>query len=291
MTYGITPPERQIDLRLPDGRVFAWSEWGPQNGRPVVFCTGAAMSGALGFGAGVLSALDVRLIVPDRPGLGRSDPHPKKTLLSWVADVRCLLHTARLGDARVVGFSQGAPFALALAGADLVGAAALVSPQDDLRHPALTPLLSPDVANMVSAIATDPDGFEAAFADFATAGGLWELILGMSGERDRAVYLDPTFHAAYRQALAEGFARGARPYARDLVNALAPWPYEPEEMRIPVDLWFGGQDASTVHSPDFGMTLASRLPYATRVLDANEGASILWTRAYEILQALLAHTP
>ncbi|GGO36391.1 hypothetical protein GCM10008949_40220 [Deinococcus humi] len=257
----------------------------------MVFCTGAAMSGALGFGADRLGALDVRLIVPDRPGLGRSDPHPEKTLDSWVADVQCLLHTTRLQKVRVVGFSQGAPFALALAGADLVGAAALVSPQDDLRHPALTPLLLPDVADMVNAIATDPDGFEAAFASFATAEGLWNLILGMSGERDRLVYLDSTFHAAYRQTLDEGFVRGARPYARDLVNALGSWPYQPEEMCVPVDLWFGGQDTSTVHSPDFGVILAKRLPHAKRFLDVNEGGSILWTRAHEILERLLAHAP
>ena len=58
MTAGITPAERRGSLRLKDGRALAWSEWGPVEGLPVVFCTGAAMSGSLGFGAGELSALD-----------------------------------------------------------------------------------------------------------------------------------------------------------------------------------------------------------------------------------------
>lgn len=47
----VTPPERQAAMRLADGRALAWSEWGPAEGLPVLFCTGAALSGSLGFGA------------------------------------------------------------------------------------------------------------------------------------------------------------------------------------------------------------------------------------------------
>ncbi|WP_174264903.1 alpha/beta fold hydrolase [Deinococcus maricopensis] len=288
MPMDLTPPERQRALRLPDGRTFAWSEWGPPDGLPVVFCTGAAMSGTLAFGTAHLRALGVRLISPDRPGLGRSDPHPAKTLSSWADDTRHLLSAERLPSARAVGFSQGAPFALALAGAGLVDAVALVSGQDDLAHPDLRARLHPDVAGMVDAAQHDPDGFEAHFASFATADGLWQLILGMSGERDRALYLDPAFHAAYRRALGEGFSRGAAAYARDLVNALRSWPTPPEQVTVPVHLWYGAQDTSIVHSPDFGETLAWRLPNVTRVLDPDEGGSVLWTRAHDILRTLLA---
>lgn len=65
----VTPPERQDQLRLPDGRALAWSEWGPRDGLPVVFCPGAATSGSLGFGAAVLAGLKIRLMAIDRPGL------------------------------------------------------------------------------------------------------------------------------------------------------------------------------------------------------------------------------
>jgi hypothetical protein len=44
-------------LRLPDGRTLAWSRWGPPAGRPVLFCTGAGMSGSLGFALAALPAL------------------------------------------------------------------------------------------------------------------------------------------------------------------------------------------------------------------------------------------
>lgn len=51
----VTAPERQATMRLHDGRVLAWSEWGRVDGLPVLFCTGAAMSGWLGFGANDLT--------------------------------------------------------------------------------------------------------------------------------------------------------------------------------------------------------------------------------------------
>jgi hypothetical protein len=56
-----------------------------------------------------------------------------------------------------------------------------------------------------------------------------------------------------------------------------------------VDLWYGAQDTSPVHSPDFGATLAARLPRATRTVDPGEGGSILWTRARDILARLEGH--
>ena len=244
------------------------------------------MSGWLGFGANDLPKLGLRLIAINRPGLGSSDPHPDKTLSSWVEDIRELIAAKDLRDVTAVGFSQGAPFALALAGHHLVKAVAIVSGQDEFAHPRILPLLHPDVAGMLRAVQHDARGFEQAFARMATPEGLWQLIIGMSAERDRQLYLDAHFGEAYQRALREGFAQGARGYARDLVNALGPWPVEPERITVPVDLWYGGADTSTVHSPDFGATLASRLPNASHTLDPEEGGSILWTRARDILTRL-----
>jgi pimeloyl-ACP methyl ester carboxylesterase len=289
MSAGVTPPERRDTLRLKDGRVLAWSEWGPVDGLPVLFCTGAAMSGALGFGADALAELGVRLLAIDRPGLGASSPHPEKTFASWVDDTHQLLTAKGLRDVTAVGFSQGAPFALALAGRGLVKAVAIVSGQDDLAHPRMAPLLHPEVAGMVRSARQDPAGFEQAFARMATPDGLWQLIVGMSGERDRALYVSESFGEAYQRALREGFSQGAQGYARDLVNALGPWLVEPEHIPVRVDLWYGGLDTSTVHSPDFGATLAARLPNATHTVDAEEGGSILWTRARDILVRLRSH--
>lgn len=287
----VTAPERQATMRLHDGRVLAWSEWGRVDGLPVLFCTGAAMSGWLGFGANDLIDLGLKLIAIDRPGLGLSDVHPNKTLSSWVEDTQEFIKANNLHNVTAVGFSQGAVFALALAGRNLVRAIAIVSGQDELTHPSLKPLLHPDVERMITAVQEDAAGFEHHFSEIATPEGLWQLIIGMSAERDRSLYMSDTFSKAYQRSLKEGFSQGAQGYARDLVNTLSSWPVEPECISIPVDLWYGGADTSTVHSPDFGATLASRLPHASHILDPEAGGSILWTRSRDILTKLKSHLP
>jgi pimeloyl-ACP methyl ester carboxylesterase len=285
----MTPPERQAKMQLQDGRVLAWSEWGPVDGLPVLFCTGAGMSGWLGFGSKDLPDLGLKLIAIDRPGLGLSHAHPHKTLSSWVDDTREFIQSHSLQNVLAVGFSQGAPFAFALAGCNLVKAIAIVSGQDELTHPRLKPLLHPDVAGMIAAVQQDAVGFEQHFAQMATWEGLWQLIIGMSGECDRTLYESDTFGKAYQRALQEGFSQGAQGYARDLVNALSSWPFDLENITVPVDLWYGGADTSTVHSPDFGATLASRLPNASHTIDPEAGGSILWTRSRDILAKLKSH--
>lgn len=285
----VTPPERQATMQLRDSRQLAWYEWGAVNGLPVIFCTGAGMSGWLGFGTSHLSDLGLKLIAIDRPGLGLSDPHPNKTLSSWTDDMQEWIEVNVLHHVLAVGFSQGAAFAFALAGQNLVNAITIVSGQDELTHPPLRPLLHPDVEGMIAAVQQDAVGFEQRCAQMATPDGLWQLIMGMSGDRDRRLYESETFGIAYQRALQEGFAQGAQGYARDLVNTLSPWSLKLEDITIPVDLWYGGWDTSPVHSPDLGVTLASRLPHASHTVDPEAGGSILWTRARDILVRLKSH--
>lgn len=288
MGYGVAAPEQVGITRLADGRRVGWAAWRPEDGRPVLLCSGAALGRSLGFGTDHLHRLGVRLLTVDRPGLGASDSAPGRTLADWARDVEQLAAALALGDLRIAGFSQGASFALACAAAGLPRAVAIVAGQDDLAHPAFADRLDPAVSGLVRAVAADPAGVEASFAETASAAMLWELIVGSSSAHDLAVYTAPDFAPAFRRALDEGFTQGAAGYARDLVLALGRWPLDLGAIRVPVDLWYGERDASPVHSPDFGATLAERMPTARRRVLSDAGGSLLWTHAEAILTALLA---
>jgi pimeloyl-ACP methyl ester carboxylesterase len=288
MLYGVTEPELLGTTRLPDGRALGWAQWGPRDGAPVLLFSGAATGRSLGFGADVLARLRVRLLSVERPGLGASDPSPGRTLNDWVSDIRHLAQALELPGFHVVGFSQGAPFALACAAAGLPKAVALVSGQDDLNEPALAHLLHPDVARLLQAVAADPKGLEASFAGMANADMMWSLITGSSSDLDLSVYTAPAFEPVFKQALKEGFSQGAAGYARDFTLAFGRWPFELSSIQVPVALWYGGRDTSTVHSPDHGAVLARRIPTARRHLLPEAGGSLLWTHAEEILQSLLS---
>jgi pimeloyl-ACP methyl ester carboxylesterase len=89
---------------LPDGRTLAWGEFGDPDGVPVIQMHGTP-GGRLG-GAAEQERLihqGLRLITPERPGYGSSDPQPGRTV-----------DACQVERAVVIGGSGGGPHALAL---------------------------------------------------------------------------------------------------------------------------------------------------------------------------------
>ena len=283
----VRSPERLETLGLSNGRKLAWSEWGPSSGKPVLFLTGAGMAGSLGFGLEHLDDLDIRLISPDRPGLGDSDPDLEKTLQSVAVDLHELVRHFGQNRMPVAAFSQGAAFALALAASGAASCLAIVSGQDDLSFAPFQEGLPDQVRQMVEQAGEDPAGLVAMLEGFAEPKGFYDFILLMSSQEDRAIYSSEPFATAYLRALEKGFVQGAKGYALDTLAALGPWGFDLCGVTCPVALWYGGKDTSPVHSPDFGRSLANRLPNAYRRFLAEEGGALLWTRSRDILLDLV----
>lgn len=55
----------------------------------------------------------VRVLAPNRPGIGRSDPYPLPLVASYADDVAMLADLLEMDQFAVIGHSGGAPFALA----------------------------------------------------------------------------------------------------------------------------------------------------------------------------------
>lgn len=126
---------RKNNVLLPDNRILTWYESGPEQGKPVLFCTGAGMSGLLGVDIGLLNRLNIRLIAPTRPGLGDSTFDPKKSLKSFSEDILFLLDHLCIKSINVMGFSQGAIFAMALCVYCHVNKLLIVAGQDQFDYP------------------------------------------------------------------------------------------------------------------------------------------------------------
>ncbi|WP_171167420.1 alpha/beta fold hydrolase [Streptomyces sp. I05A-00742] len=280
----VMPPARTGAERLPDGRLLGWAEWGPPDGTPVLFSPGAATSRRLGFGAGAVAGLGVRLIALDRPGLGASTPAPGRTFADFAADVRAFADSGGLGRPAMVGNSQGAPFALACAAAGVTGALAVVAGADEVADPRFADVLPAELLRLVSLSGDDP---EAAAGVFARLGpeAMWDMVMAGSPDCDLAVYQQEEFAAAYREALREGFAQGPEGYARDTVLAMGRWGIDLASITVPVDFWYGAEDTS--HSPDLGQGLAARVPGAARHIVPGIGGAVLWTEAEPVLRTLL----
>jgi len=119
---GLRPSPGESDpafgkISLRDGRTLAYMDRGPRNGTPILYFHGFQGSRLERFPGldAILEKLNVRLIAPDRPGLGLSTPSHARTIVGWAGDVRQL--TERLLGAdqpfSILGFSAGATYALA----------------------------------------------------------------------------------------------------------------------------------------------------------------------------------
>ena len=122
--------DEQRQITLPDGRLLCFAEYGDPAGFPVVVGHGNPGS-RLGCRPliGRSYAFGVRVIAPDRPGVGGSDPLNGRSLLDWASDVRVLADTLDIDRFSTIGISGGAPFALACAWClpDRVSAVGVVS--------------------------------------------------------------------------------------------------------------------------------------------------------------------
>jgi pimeloyl-ACP methyl ester carboxylesterase len=117
-------------ILLRDGRRLAYAEYSDPAGAPVLLFHGLPGSRlSWGLLPGNPFPPGLRLIAPDRPGYGRSDPDPGRTLLDWADDVAQLADTLELERFAIVGVSGGGPGALACAWklADRLASVAVVS--------------------------------------------------------------------------------------------------------------------------------------------------------------------
>ena len=101
-------------VTLPDGRELAYEVYGDPAGDPVLSFHGG-LSSRLDAAPAHQAALDlgVRLISPDRPGIGRSTFQPGRRLLDWPADVAALTEALGIDRFAVMGWSCGGPYAAA----------------------------------------------------------------------------------------------------------------------------------------------------------------------------------
>lgn len=108
-----SPPTHVV---LADGRRLAYAEYGAPGGRPLLLLhgtPGGRLQASIMDEAAIRTG--VRIIAPDRPGMGASDPRPDLSFVDVAEDLRELVRHLRLHDVVVGAISGGGGFALALA--------------------------------------------------------------------------------------------------------------------------------------------------------------------------------
>ncbi len=278
-------------IRLTDGRRLAYAEWGDPEGIPIVHQHGMPGS-RLDHEADLefYRALGVRVITPDRPGYGLSDPHPLGRLADWPADVVELANELELGRFGITALSGGGIYALACAVAiperltevvvtgcpapmNRAGAKGgmRLTTRAGVLLAAQAPWLVKGVVGMLAGVIRRyPDFFvENSNRDKPPADRRWMSIRSVK--------------AGASNTLREAFRFGAEGYVHDLSLLAGPWGFDPANVRVPVQLWHGDED--TVIPLHHSRYLASVIPGATLRVCPGEAHMLMWNHLAEILTA------
>ena len=288
---------RDAAIRLPDGRRLAYTEWGLPDGKPVLFFYGLPSSRLWCPDEEATSAAGVRLITPDRPGIGRSDPLTGRTLADWPKDVEALADALGITAFGVVGVSAGGPYAAACAAlipGHLRGVALVASRHltefNWAERPGVEEAWSPqeraefDLAQQDPAAATDLAAqHAAAWVDQLDAHP--EIIQKQleAAEGDRWFFEDPSRTATFEAMIRDWRRQGLDALRWELIDVFLPWGFRLADISIPVTIWCGSQDPRIRHI-EFQ---ANTIPHSSVVIWPDSGHLGFVKHWREILEAVV----
>ncbi len=253
--YSYQPSKHLLNetlLTLADGRKLSFCEYGDANGLPVIF-----FHGILGSryerhpDDSIINGLGIRLIVPDRPGYGRSDANSRGNHLDFVDDIVQLTDHLKINTFSIFGLSVGAIYAAACAykvpekitSAFLLGTTlplrsfadiADLLPSFKMQY-ALTKYI-PHVARLFPEIAAQN-------AHSNPAKFFRNMPMSYV---DREVFFREELHQHLIDSLLAGGGISHAGFIEDIMSSVQPWSFPIEDVKIKLDFWHGTDD---LHSP------------------------------------------
>jgi pimeloyl-ACP methyl ester carboxylesterase len=281
--------DRQIQLH--DGRKLGYSEFGDPFGFPIINNHGGLVCRLdISPADEIAKELGVRIISPDRPGIGLSDPKVERTLLSWADDIKQLADQLELEQFGVIGWSMGGQYALTCAYqlTDRVTSAAIIAGAVPLDSSSSFEALNKLDQRLTRLSQHEPKIAEAIFFSMGELAErspqTWNTIMLRSTAPIDA-------EAIRRQPLpgVAGFAAPALLHAKGMVEEyrtwIKPWGFTFEQIPCRVMVWQG--DADELVPKQWAEEMARRIPHARLHMIAGEGHLLPYNHYKDILRELL----
>lgn len=277
-------------LKLDDGHTIGYAEYGDLTGKPVMHFHGTPSSR---FEADnpdldvIAERLNVRFILPDRPGHGLSDWR-SYTVASYPDIIEQFADKLNLHRFALTGLSGGGRFVAACAWKiperlttativsgtapfDLPGAKESWSKEDQQIYgmaDKMSWLFRLYLWKFARDARKDPASIHAMFANAADA--------------DKALLTQPGVRRAFENMINGAFEQGARAAAYDWAIVARPWGFPLQEIKMPVHIWHGEADTSVPVKN--GHILAETIPDAHPRFFPNEGHILIVTHFEELLK-------
>ena len=278
-------------FRLRDGRSLGWAEYGDPGGQPVFCFINNNSRRFYPFDPSIASALNLRLLAVERPGIGLSDPKPNRTLLDWPDDIGELADALKVDRFSVVGVSEGGPHAAACA-FKLRERAAGLSLVSSFAPPDVTARRNGVVQRIESLIPWRNDVPAPLPHDTRRQNSVkaWQNFHQRLPECDKEIvrqfgprYLKPAF---MRDVYDELYRQGVEDVIQAETLLTQPWGFEPANIVVPTYLWHG--EADTAIPVRASRYLAKSIPNCRAQFLPHEGHLLYLKRWREILVEMVA---
>jgi len=284
-------------LRLPSGRLLGYDEYGASDGTPLFYFHGSPSTRLEWrlFGSDALAnKLNIRVIVPNRPGLCRSQFQLGRRIGDWPADVIALAYQLNLTRFAICGYSGGGPYAAACALKipERLTRVGIVSGTAPFDEPGLSAGINPANMRFMRLARTKPRISRLTLR-------LMSLIVRFAPRRfiegavatlpasDQAMLARPDFQQGFIAMIREALLAGPRGAQWDTALMVSPWDFQPQDIRLAVYLWHGEKDANA--PPAMGRFMAAAIPNSQVRFYPDEGhISLLSKYIDEILDVLIA---
>lgn len=282
--------DRERTVKLPDGRLIGYAEWGVPDGPPVLYFHGTPASrlDPVCFPDAPMAA-GVRLLSIDRPGMGISTFQRRRTIAQWPADVAEFADALGLERFGIVGWSGGGPYVFACAAAipDRLTGAMSVAGVGPLDRPGALDGMNPTEAKLTRLCQKAPPIARMVLGTMfrvsrAKPDQAFKSFRAEVSESDQRVIDALPNEAKQMGWFIEAGRHGARGAVQDY-RALVDWGFPLERVEAPVSLWQG--DADQLVPMAHAEELASRAPGAAIHRCPGEGHLVMVGHAEEILRA------
>ena len=238
-------------LTLRDGRMLAWCEYGPEEGRPLLRFQGTPGSRYSRHpDAGAYDRLHVRMIVFDRAGYGASSRCPGRGIPVIADDAVELLDHLGLEAVHAIGGSGGGPHVLAFAATrpERVRAATVVVGMAPLEESDLGELIELNRQGWHAA----REGWEAMYGllapkrEEALADPLagFRAAMQAAPASDKAIMDDPVWQRVFVEDVTEAFRPGVEGWVDEAMALQLEWDFDVADVRCDVTWWHGEHDAN-----------------------------------------------
>jgi pimeloyl-ACP methyl ester carboxylesterase/DNA-binding CsgD family transcriptional regulator len=293
-----SPPallRRNQQLHHAAGRHIGFAEYGAPEGLPVLLVhdfSGSRLQ--LPVPESRLLEQGIRLIVPDRPGVGLSDEHADAGedtgMWYWLECVEHLLDHLGLHKILLMGGSMGGVYALAAAAKlpTRFERLSLISTMAEMPDEREVGLMDEDLQKIIRLARLLPPQLARHVLQLILRGlfgNHFDLRIRRLPETDQALYRDAAFYEMSIGALQENLRHGGLTLVRDLLMLTRSWEFAVEEVRIPVQCWHGSNDTTSPLSSV--ERLVKRLPDCRLRIEPQETHLQIYRQWNPILAALV----